>query len=254
MVSWNSMISGCAQNRRVEEAFELFTKMPERNLVSWNSMIAAYCQNEQAQKALELFSQMQMGGWMPDQCTFTSVLSACASTAAMEQGMQTHAKIIGCGLVADVLMGSALVDMYAKCGSIEHARYAFDKMHTRNVVSWTMKEAGYLPETDRVPHDVEEELKESIVFHHSEKLAIAFGLLNIPLGKPVRIIKNLRVCSDCHTAIKFICKIAQRQIVVRDASRFHHFQDGLCSCADYWCCKIALTKSTQTSELHLGSK
>ncbi|XP_057856029.2 LOW QUALITY PROTEIN: pentatricopeptide repeat-containing protein At4g02750 [Cryptomeria japonica] len=439
VVSWNSMFAGYAQNKRIEEAFELFTKMPEQNLVSWNSMIAGYCQNEQAVKAQDLFSQMQMGGWIPDQCTYTSVLSSCAATEAMEQGKQTHAKIIGCGLVSDVLMGSALVAMYAKCGSIEYARHVFDKMHTRNVVSWTIiilgyaqhghgkialqlfdemqqagmkpnhitfvgvligcnhaglvdegwnsftsmsrdyylapreehyacmvdilcraghlnqaekfindmpfqpdsimwhtllsacrkyvdidlgertaerlfemspensspyimlsniyaaagrwsdvakvrqmmndraikrspgcswidvkgkvhaflvgdklhpqryeiyemlerlsgqiKEAGHVPETNRVLHDVEEELKENIISHHSEKLAITFGLLNLPLGKPIRILKNLRVCSDCHNAIKFISKIVQRQIVVRDASRFHHFQDGLCSCGDYW--------------------
>jgi hypothetical protein len=69
---------------------------------------------------------------------------------------------------------------------------------------------------------------------HSEKLAIAFGLISTPEGTTLRIMKNLRVCNDCHTAIKFISKVADREIILRDATRFHHFRDGLCSCKDYW--------------------
>lgn len=85
-----------------------------------------------------------------------------------------------------------------------------------------------------VLHDVEEEEKLSHLWHHSEKLAIAFGLISTPPGTPIRIFKNLRVCGDCHTATKFITKIVGRAIVVRDGNRFHHFKDGLCSCRDYW--------------------
>jgi hypothetical protein len=97
-----------------------------------------------------------------------------------------------------------------------------------------MKEAGYKPNTEFVLHDVEEKQKEQYVCHHSEKLAIAFGVIKLPLGTPLRIVKNLRVCLDCHSATKFISKIVGREIVVRDSSRFHHFKDGLCSCGDYW--------------------
>eukprot|EP01018_Ginkgo_biloba_P016207 Gb_38680 [translate_table: standard] len=97
-----------------------------------------------------------------------------------------------------------------------------------------MKEAGYRPNTSLVLHDVEEEQKEQFLCHHSEKLAIAFGLISLPSGTPIRIVKNLRVCVDCHTATKFISKIAGREVVLRDANRFHHFKDGLCSCGDYW--------------------
>lgn len=97
-----------------------------------------------------------------------------------------------------------------------------------------MKEIGYVPDTNFVLHNIEEELKEYILCHHSEKLAIAFGLISTPQGTPVRVVKNLRVCGDCHTATKFISKIVQREIVVRDCNRFHHFRDGLCTCGDYW--------------------
>eukprot|EP01018_Ginkgo_biloba_P036667 Gb_31697 [translate_table: standard] len=97
-----------------------------------------------------------------------------------------------------------------------------------------IKKAGYVPDTHFVLHDVREEEKEYILCGHSEKLAIAFGLINTYPGTPLRIIKNLRVCGDCHTATKFISKIAGREIILRDANRFHHFIDGMCSCGDYW--------------------
>jgi pentatricopeptide repeat protein len=101
-------------------------------------------------------------------------------------------------------------------------------------LSGHMKEAGYVPDTDFVLHDVEEEQKEHVLFHHSEKLAIAFGLINTYHGTTIRIVKNLRVCGDCHSATKFISKIALREIIMRDTNRFHHFKDGKCSCGDFW--------------------
>ncbi|CAL5185715.1 unnamed protein product [Lathyrus oleraceus] len=70
--------------------------------------------------------------------------------------------------------------------------------------------------------------------HHSEKLAVTFGIISLPKSAPVRVMKNLRVCSDCHTTMKHISNVEKREIILRDAIRFHHFKDGLCSCKDYW--------------------
>ncbi|KAG0469282.1 hypothetical protein HPP92_018610 [Vanilla planifolia] len=97
-----------------------------------------------------------------------------------------------------------------------------------------LKEHGYTPDASMVLHDMEDEEKECSLIHHSEKLAIAFAIISLPHGCPIRIMKNLRVCDDCHNAIKLISKIERREIVVRDVSRFHHFCDGNCSCGDYW--------------------
>jgi hypothetical protein len=97
-----------------------------------------------------------------------------------------------------------------------------------------MKVAGYVPDTSFVLHDVSEEENKSLVLSHSEKLAIAFGLINTSPGMPIQITKNLRVCSDCHIATKFISKIVRQEIILRDTKRFHYFRDGLCSCGDYW--------------------
>lgn len=93
---------------------------------------------------------------------------------------------------------------------------------------------GYVPDTDAVLHDMNEEEKENPLFFHSEKLAIAFGLLKSKPGDIIRITKNLRVCKDCHQASKLISKLFKREIIVRDRNRFHHFQGGKCSCNDYW--------------------
>ncbi|KAL5722854.1 hypothetical protein ACHQM5_006323 [Ranunculus cassubicifolius] len=97
-----------------------------------------------------------------------------------------------------------------------------------------IKVLGYVPDIATVLHDVEDEQKEEYLSYHSEKLAVAFGILNTPLEAPIHIIKNLRMCQDCHTAVKLIARVTMRKIVVRDANRFHSFQNGECTCGDYW--------------------
>ncbi|XP_073276656.1 pentatricopeptide repeat-containing protein At3g49170, chloroplastic [Primulina huaijiensis] len=97
-----------------------------------------------------------------------------------------------------------------------------------------IREMGYVADTNFVLHEVEEELKEQILSQHSEKIALAFGLISTTKPMPIRIFKNLRVCGDCHTAMKYISMATRREIVVRDYNRFHHIKDGKCSCNDYW--------------------
>ncbi|KAL6206622.1 hypothetical protein ACLB2K_023870 [Fragaria x ananassa] len=97
----------------------------------------------------------------------------------------------------------------------------------------SMHKAGYVPMVEIDLHDVEQSEKEQLLQCHSEKLAVAFALIATPPGALIRVKKNLRVCIDCHTAFKFICKIVSREIIVRDVNRFHHFKDGSCSCGDY---------------------
>lgn len=123
-----------------------------------------------------------------------------------------------------------------------HLFYVGDKSHPQHKEIYSylekllerMQAAGYVPNTGSVLHDLDEEEKESALRIHSEKLAVAFALMNSVSGSVIHVIKNLRVCTDCHTAIKFITKITEREIIVRDLQRFHHFKDGLCSCGDYW--------------------
>lgn len=98
-----------------------------------------------------------------------------------------------------------------------------------------MKERGYVGGSmGLVFVDVEPEVREEIVGLHSERLALAFGLMTIPKGITIRVMKNLRMCKDCHDAFKLISEIVERDFVVRDINRFHHFMDGSCSCRDFW--------------------
>jgi len=103
-----------------------------------------------------------------------------------------------------------------------------------------MKAGGFVPNRSVVTarwlaDGADDEAKDCHLQQHSEKLAIAFGLLATPKGTPLRVFKNLRVCANCHEATKFIARLSQREIIVRDANRFHHFTtDGFCSCCDYW--------------------
>nr|XP_009589766.1 pentatricopeptide repeat-containing protein At5g39680-like [Nicotiana tomentosiformis]XP_018623194.1 pentatricopeptide repeat-containing protein At5g39680-like [Nicotiana tomentosiformis]XP_018623195.1 pentatricopeptide repeat-containing protein At5g39680-like [Nicotiana tomentosiformis]XP_018623196.1 pentatricopeptide repeat-containing protein At5g39680-like [Nicotiana tomentosiformis]XP_018623199.1 pentatricopeptide repeat-containing protein At5g39680-like [Nicotiana tomentosiformis]XP_01 len=97
-----------------------------------------------------------------------------------------------------------------------------------------IKPLGYVPDTASVLHDVEQEQQEGYLSYHSEKLAVAYALMKTPSQAPIHVIKNLRICDDCHSALKLISKVTMRMIVVRDVNRFHSFQDGSCSCADYW--------------------
>jgi pentatricopeptide repeat protein len=117
--------------------------MPKPDAVTWNAIIAGYAQNGDRDMALECFCQMHQEGIKQDQFSFTSVLQSCASIGAFEQGKSVHGHIIKYGFQYDVFVASALVDMYAKCGSIENAQRMFAKMEKRNVISWNAMIGGY---------------------------------------------------------------------------------------------------------------
>ncbi|CAN1223725.1 Pentatricopeptide repeat-containing protein At4g30700 [Linum grandiflorum] len=423
----------------VETGKVLFGQIGRKDLISWNSMISGYTQNGLTEAAVSLFQEMQMSHISPNPVTVTSILSACAQLGALSLGQWVHGLIRNNNFESNIYVSTALIDMYAKCGSIVEARLLFDSIPNKNEVTWNamisgyglhghgqealklfyemlnsgislsritflsilyacshsglvkegdeifksmirdhgfqpitehyacmvdilgragkleealefikgipenpsppiwstllgacmihkdmnmarlaseklfeldpenmgyyvlmsniyssernfpgaafvrqvakkrklvktpgctlveihqkphvfkagdwshpqstaihaeleklntkMKEAGYQADTITALHDVEEEEKELMVKVHSEKLAIAFGLISTEPGTEIRIFKNLRICQDCHTASKYISKITHRVIVARDANRFHHFKDGSCSCGDYW--------------------
>ncbi|XP_050154996.1 putative pentatricopeptide repeat-containing protein At3g49142 [Malus sylvestris] len=442
--SWNALIAGYMKDGEICLAEDLFGKMPGRNIVSWTAMISGYTQNGLAEQALFLFDEMlkKDSKVKPNWVTIMSVLPACAHSAALERGRKIHNFASRIGLESNVSIQTALLAMYAKCGSLLDARQCFERVrgtqnnlvawntmitayashgrgseavstfedmivagvqpdnitftgllsgcshsglvdvglkyfdymkrvysvepgvehyacvvdllgragrlaeakdliskmpmqagpsiwgamlsacrkhHTLEIAeiaarslfilepensgnyvmlsniyaeagmwkevdnlrvllkaqgvkknpgcSWTevngkahlflggdtshpqakeiyeflldelpkkIKAAGYVPDTSFVLHDVSEEEKEHSLTTHSEKLAIAFGLLNTSPGVVLRVTKNLRICGDCHTATKLISRIYEREIIVRDLNRFHHFKDGNCSCGDYW--------------------
>ncbi|TXG72074.1 hypothetical protein EZV62_000653 [Acer yangbiense] len=439
MVVSTAMISNYSRAGRIEDARLMFDQMVEKDLVSWSAMISGYAESDRPQEALKLFNEMQVLKMKPDQVTMLSVISACAHLGALDKAQWIHLYVDKYGFGGDLRVNNAIIDMYAKCGSLERAREVFDKMQRRNVISWTsminsfavhgdasnalaffrkmkeediepngvtfvgvlyacshsglveegrkifssminehnitpkhehygcmvdlfgranllrealevietmplapnvviwgslmaacwvhgeielgefaakqllklepdhdgalvvlsniyakerrwqdvgelrksmkrrgiakergssriemknevqeflmadrnhkqadriyekldevvseLKRVGYAPNTHCVLVDVEEDEKQEVVLWHSEKLALCYGLMSEPNGSCIRIVKNLRVCEDCHTFIKLVSKVYGREIVVRDRTRFHHYKDGVCSCKDYW--------------------
>ncbi|XP_050370966.1 pentatricopeptide repeat-containing protein At4g13650 [Argentina anserina] len=123
-----------------------------------------------------------------------------------------------------------------------HAFYVGDRLHPLaekiyeflGDLNERAAEIGYVEDRNQLWNDMEQQQKDPTVYIHSEKLAITFGLITLSDRIPIRVIKNLRVCNDCHNWIKHTSKISNRTIIVRDAYRFHHFKDGVCSCNDYW--------------------
>lgn len=121
----------------VADAWIVFDKMPEQDVMSWNTMIVGYTKNEYCQEALRLYGWMQWTTIEVDHVTFASVLGVCASPKALQQGNEVHGHVIRNGFDLEDLVGNALLTMYVRCRSIESAQQLFDRMPERDVVSWT---------------------------------------------------------------------------------------------------------------------
>ncbi|CAM0145290.1 unnamed protein product [Urochloa decumbens] len=439
VVCATAMVGALAAAGDADAARDLFDGMPLRDHVAWTAMIAGYVHAGRSRDALRLFDEMRRAGAAVVEATLASVLTACAQTGALDRGKWVHGHMRSRGMQMSVTLGTALVDMYSKCGAVATAMEVFESMAERNVYTWTsavsglamngmgleclevfkrmvsagvqpngvtfvavlrgcsmarlvdegqscfdsmkdkygvdpwlehygcmvdlygragrlddainfingmpvepqegvwgallnasrihnnvelgkhalekllaiesgndaahvllsniyaesqnwkgvtmvrrmMKAKGvkkvpgwsaievdgkvhefsvggkshprykeieimlaemsqrlrleqYAANTKEVLFDIEEEEKEGAISLHSEKLALAFGLIALPEGVEIRIVKNLRVCMDCHDYTKLISKVFDREIIMRDRNRFHHFKDGKCSCKDYW--------------------
>ncbi|KAJ9691575.1 hypothetical protein PVL29_013687 [Vitis rotundifolia] len=116
LVSWNSMLAGFVKCGNVEDAFGLFSEMPCRDLVSWNSMLACYAQCGKPNEVLTLFDQMRAVGVKPTEATVVSLLSACAHLGALDKGLHLHTYINDNRIEVNSIVGTALVDIFAKCG------------------------------------------------------------------------------------------------------------------------------------------
>ncbi|KAK9075521.1 hypothetical protein SSX86_003845 [Deinandra increscens subsp. villosa] len=331
------MYSKCG---RIDYASCFFESMRVKNVYSWNSMIAGYARHGNGDKSLKIFNKMKLEGQIPDYVTFIGVLSACSHMGLVDQGFDhfnsmsevygLNPKMEHYSCMVDILgragelekmsdflnkmpmspsvliwrtvlgaccrsnseratslgirAGSKLLEldpnnavnyvllsnMYAIKGKWEdmrktrylmklaevkkevgcswvtmkdgvHVFVASDKSHPESdeiyekihELQGRMREMGYVPEIKYALHDLEIENQEEILSYHSEKLAAAF-VLTRKSELPIRIMKNLRICGDCHTFLRYVSKIVGRLIVVRDSNRFHHFVDGNCSCGDYW--------------------
>lgn len=334
-----ALIDMYAKCGSLEDAVSVFESMAFRDPQAWSAMIMAYAIHGHGNRAISLFEEMTRARVRPDKITFIGLLYACNHSGLVEEGYKYFYGMRNkYGINPGIKHYGCMLDMLGRAGHLEDAYrfieelpvkptpilwrtllaacsshgnielgkrvieriFELDESHSGDYVIFSnmcararrgadvtylrklMKErgvvkvpgcslievnnvvheffsgdgtrmeyrelheavdklveelklVGYVPDTSLVFHsDMEDGEKESSLRYHSEKLAIAFGLLNTPPGTTIRVVKNLRVCGDCHSAAKFISFIFGRQIILRDVKRFHHFEGGKCSCGDYW--------------------
>lgn len=143
-VSWNCMIDGYSKVGNVTLARKCFDGMAMRNVVSWNIMLALYARCKDYNECLRLFDRMIQGGEArPNKASLVSVLTACANLGMLDRGKWIHSYIDNCKIESDVLLSTALLTMYTKCGAMDLARNVFDEMQYKSVVSWNAMIMGY---------------------------------------------------------------------------------------------------------------
>ena len=139
----NSLLTMYAKCEFMQDAEKLFDSSEGLNSISWSALITGLAQNRNSTKALSLFSRMHASGYKPSEFTFVGSLNACSDEVALLQGKQLHGYLLKLGFESQIYTKSALVDMYAKCGSLGDARRGFDQIHEPDVVLWTTMIGGY---------------------------------------------------------------------------------------------------------------
>lgn len=333
----NALIDMYAKCGSIDRACDVFNQMIQRTLVSWNSIIMGLALHGHAHNAVELFAKMQCSDVRPDSVTYLAALSACNHAGLVDEGLRLFNEMKRSGVICNVKHYGSVVDLLGRAGRLDKAlevitsmpfepdavlwqcllgacktyrniglaelasqklselgssscgdfvlmsnlyaaherwddvgrvREAMKSKDVRKVpgfsyievkgvmhrfingdhthvhsneiyakldeINFRIQAYGYVPRTLNVLHDICEEEKENALFYHSEKLALAYGLISIEEGESLQVIKNLRICGDCHVVFSHVSKSYGRELIVRDRSRFHRFKQGSCSCGDYW--------------------
>ncbi|XP_058722134.1 pentatricopeptide repeat-containing protein At1g11290, chloroplastic-like [Vicia villosa] len=266
-----SVISACSHSGFVEEGLYYFKTMKEHygiepSMDHYGAMVDLLGRAGKLDDAWNFIHEMPI---KPGITVLGAMLGACKIHKNVELGEKAADMLFELDpdeggyymLVANMYASASMWDKVAKvrtamekkglhktpgCSLVEwrnevHTFYSGSTNHPQSKRIYAFLEtlgneiraAGYVPDTNSI-HDVEEDVKEQLLSSHSERLAIAFGLLNTKAGTTIHIRKNLRVCGDCHEATKYISLVTGREIIVRDLQRFHHFKNGRCSCGDYW--------------------
>ncbi|KAL2317713.1 hypothetical protein Fmac_031589 [Flemingia macrophylla] len=160
IATWNAMIDGYVKLGNAESAEFLFNQMPARDIISWTTMMNCYSRNKRYSDVITLFHEMIDKGMIPDEVTMTTVISACAHLGALDLGKEVHLYLMLHGFDLDVYIGSSLIDMYAKCGSIDRSLLVFYKLQNKNLFCWNsildgLATHGYLEEVLRMFGEME---------------------------------------------------------------------------------------------------
>ncbi|XP_027352363.1 pentatricopeptide repeat-containing protein At3g26630, chloroplastic-like [Abrus precatorius] len=134
--SWTTVIAGLAAYGQLDAARKLFEQMPSKNVVSWTAMIDGYVKHKQPTEAFNLFERMHADNVKPNEYTVVSLVKACTEMGSLKLGRWIHDFVLKNGFEVDPFLGTALIDMYSKCGNLDHARTVFGMMQVRNLATW----------------------------------------------------------------------------------------------------------------------
>ncbi|KAK6249967.1 hypothetical protein SCA6_003972 [Theobroma cacao] len=272
-ITFITILYACSHAGLIEQGCSYFSEMKnvydiEPKIEHYGCMVDLYGRAGYVQKAYDFVCQMPVS---PNAIIWRTLLGACSIHGNVELAEQVKERLseLEPNDSGDIVLLSNIYAVAGKWKDVATVRRSMTAQKIKKTPGWSMievdrtmysfvagekskkttaeayeklkeimltlrVEGGYVPEVASVFHDVEEEEKEDSVFKHSEKLAVAFGISRLCKGRDIRIVKNLRICRDCHTVMKLISKVYGLKVVVRDRSRFHMFNDGSCSCKDYW--------------------
>ncbi|XP_015868900.3 pentatricopeptide repeat-containing protein At3g12770-like [Ziziphus jujuba] len=270
--SFLSLLTACSHSGLVEEGINLFHSMERDHNIKptqkhYASIVDLLSRAGRFKEAEAFIEQMP---FEPGSSIFEALLNGCQTHKNIDLGIKTADKLLGLESMNPGIY-VVLSNIYAQARKWDAVNYVRSIMRIRGLKkipgyslievgnqvytffagddshpNWVeihqyvenlrleVEACGYVADTSCVLRDVDEAMKIKLLWGHSERLAIAFGLLSTPAGTSIRITKNLRVCVDCHNVTKYISKIVRRELIVRDANRFHLFVNGKCSCNDYW--------------------
>lgn len=227
-----------ARAGRLRDAEEFIRKMPiEPDEVLWRTLIWGCKVHKDMNRAERLIKRLECQKLESNDCeSFVLIGNVYASAGKWHDKARTRELMNKRGLVKPP--GSSKIEINGKihefiAGDSSHPEA--EKIYSKLVeIEEKLREEGYQPKVSEVLLEIDDEEKAFQLSHHSEKLALAFGLIKTSPGSEIRIAKNLRSCEDCHAFMKVISKTYQRDIIMRDRILFHHFSNGDCSCRDYW--------------------
>ncbi|XP_047337171.1 pentatricopeptide repeat-containing protein At4g14050, mitochondrial isoform X2 [Impatiens glandulifera] len=225
-----------SRSGHLEEAENVLKSMPfEPDEAAWAALLSSCKRHRNHEMAIRIADHL-MSLELKDPSTYILLSNTYASNSMWEN----VSKIRNLMMVKDITKepGYSCIDL----GLDLQVFYAGGTSHPlKDEIFCLLKELdeemrrrGYVPDISEVLHDMDQIEKEKQLFWHSERVAVAYGLLKAVPGTVIRIVKNIRICGDCHTVLKFISGIVNREIIVRDANRFHHFKDEKCSCGNFW--------------------
>ncbi|PVH61622.1 hypothetical protein PAHAL_3G079400 [Panicum hallii] len=237
MEHYACMVDLLGRSGLVEEALNFINEMPcKADALVWKTLLGA-CKTHNNMDIGEIAANHVLELEPQDPAPYVLLSNLYADAGLWDQVARIRSAMRDKNLMKETGLSWMHVENTIhefRAGDTSHPRA--DEIYTKlDKLIRDIKGMGYVPDTSIVLHDMPDELKEQFLLQHSEKIAVAFGLISCTSAtKPIRIFKNLRVCSDCHSALKYVSKATGREIILRDSNRFHMMKDGECSCGEYW--------------------